>query len=895
MHLYRLPILQRTITPFKKYGWQKILLPLFLLLGLAGQALHIKGGWIYYTYLGPVGNNEHRYLVNLKVYRDCATPNPGQNDTQINFSVYTGGTTFYRDFPAPLTKTYPIRKTSYSECVNPKPEVCYVILEYETEIVLPAAAGGYTLSFQRCCRINGIVNVLQPSNTLGNTYSVTIPGTATLPTGFANSSPQFNLNDTVLVCYSSPITLDYGAIDNDKDSLDYYFIEAYIGADQGNPNPQRAAPPPYGSLPYAPGYSPGNPFGTNLKIDNRTGLITGRTPSVTGEFVLAVGVDEYRNGKKIATTRKELHVNVANCAIAAAQLPVRITSCDGFTVQFENLSSSPAVLSYYWDFGVKSRTDDTSVFAVPQYTYPDTGIYTAKLVVNKGSTCSDSATTEVRVFPGFFPAFASSGSCYLNDFVFSDQSTTRYGKINYWRWDFGNTAVTNDTSLLRNPVYRYPGIGNYTASLIVASDKGCIDTISAMQVVTDKPNLKLGFRDTLICSIDTLQLVAIGSGTFQWTPTANLLNPASATPLVFPKNTTYYFVTLTENGCTGTDSVKVNVINSVSLDAGPDTTLCLTDPVTMRPVTNGLYFNWQPASIFAGNTLRNAVATPVAAITRVQVTASVGKCRAVDSLILRTVPYPQVNAGNDTIICYADTVLLRGSTNGSTYAWSPTALVKNPAQLSTLATPLQTTTFVLTVTDNKGCPKPVTDNVLVTVRPRVVVNAGNDTTVVYNQRLQFNATSTAGLFSWSPTTGLSNPTIANPVAVYTAGTIADGSDLIRYTVTARTPEGCAASDDIVVRVFKTAPSIFVPNAFTPNGDGLNDLIKPVLAGIQRLEFFRIYNRYGELVFETRESGKGWDGRIQGQLQASNAYVYQVKAIDYQGETIFNKGTFVLIR
>jgi gliding motility-associated-like protein len=315
----------------------------------------------------------------------------------------------------------------------------------------------------------------------------------------------------------------------------------------------------------------------------------------------------------------------------------------------------------------------------------------------------------------------------------------------------------------------------------------------------------------------------------------------------------------------------------------------------MRPVTNGLYFNWQPSSIFANNTVRNAVATPVAAITRVQVTASVGKCSSTDSLTLRTVPYPQVNAGNDTIICYADTVFLRGSTNGIAYAWSPPALVQNPAQLSTIASLTQTTTFTLTATDNKGCPKPASDNVVVTVRPRVVVNAGNDTTVVYNQRLQFNATATAGGFSWTPSTALSNPNISNPVAVYTAAAIADGSEFIRYTVTASTPEGCAASDDIVVRIFKTVPTVFVPNAFTPNADGLNDVIRPVLAGIQRLEFFRIYNRYGELVFETRESGKGWDGRVKGQLQAGNAYVYQVKAIDYQGETIFNKGTFVLIR
>jgi len=98
-----------------------------------------------------------------------------------------------------------------------------------------------------------------------------------------------------------------------------------------------------------------------------------------------------------------------------------------------------------------------------------------------------------------------------------------------------------------------------------------------------------------------------------------------------------------------------------------------------------------------------------------------------------------------------------------------------------------------------------------------------------------------------------------------------------------------------VKVFKTPADIFVPTGFTPNGDGRNDVIRPVLVGIKSLTYFRVYNRWGQLVFNTSQAGKGWDGTVGGTLQATDNFVYMVQAIDYTGKTIFKKGDFVLIR
>jgi gliding motility-associated-like protein len=100
-------------------------------------------------------------------------------------------------------------------------------------------------------------------------------------------------------------------------------------------------------------------------------------------------------------------------------------------------------------------------------------------------------------------------------------------------------------------------------------------------------------------------------------------------------------------------------------------------------------------------------------------------------------------------------------------------------------------------------------------------------------------------------------------------------------------------DTIHIKVFKTLPDIFVPNAFAPSGR--NRLLRPVAVGISKLEYFRVYNRWGQLVFQAIEAGKGWDGTINGKLQDGGTYVWMVQGKDYTGKTVSKKGTAVLLR
>jgi gliding motility-associated-like protein len=304
--------------------------------------------------------------------------------------------------------------------------------------------------------------------------------------------------------------------------------------------------------------------------------------------------------------------------------------------------------------------------------------------------------------------------------------------------------------------------------------------------------------------------------------------------------------------------------------------------------SDGLKFLWSPPATIGNPNIINPMAAP-AGTTTYTVTASIGHCNATDDVIVTTVPYPGANAGADTVICFGTTAQLNGSIVASTFSWSPVATLTNANTLSPIATPAGTTAYVLTVLDNIGCPKPNRDTVLVKVLPKINAFAGGDTAVVVGQPLQFHATGGVG-YLWSPSTWLNKSDIPDPVAIYN-----EEIENIRYKVDVFNEANCVDSAFVSVKIFKTKPQVFVPTAFTPDGDGKNDMFRPIAVGITRIEYFRVYNRWGQLVFSTTVNGKGWDGKIGGKDQGSGTFVWLVRGADFTGKTFFAKGTVTLIR
>lgn len=858
-------------------------------------AEHITGGEMYYTFKGMSGSN-YEYIVTLKLYRDCFSAG-AQLDASAAIGIFnrTTNALIYNEL-IPRTKTERLQLNSPGPCITNAPVVCYEVGYYEFTISLPASVNGYTVAYQRCCRINGINN-LSSSGSQGATYVADIPGTSVLPAAPENNSAKFIGEDTVIVCGGYPFTYSFAAEDPDAtDQLSYSFCEAYLGGGQGggtgglnSPSPNPPANPPYRSVNYSFPYNSSAPLGQAVTINPSTGLISGTAPA-EGIYVVTVCVNEIRNGKVIATQRKDLQIKAGGCDIAKAQLNPEYISCDGFTMTFSNLSNSPMISSYYWEFGDpgSGAANNFSTSKSPTHTYSTAGDYTIKLVTNRNQECSDSTTAIVRVWPGFFPDFIATGVCLINPVQFTDRTTTNYGVVDKWRWDFGQTNSIEDTSNIRNPIWTYADTGTKNVRFIVGNSKGCLDTIFKAIKILDKPPITLAFRDTLICVPDNVQLQASGSGIFSWTPVTNMVNANTATPTVNPTTTTTYSVQLDEQGCINADTVRVRVVRVVTTRAMRDTTICLTDSVQLNITSDGLQHAWTPAASLNDATLQNPVAFPPGT-TNYQVLARIGSCTATENIIVTTVPYPAANAGSDTIICYSTPAYLNGSHDGNSFSWSPAGTLTNSNTLNPVAYPIRTTEYVLSSLDNKGCPKPGYDTVLVTVLPKIQPFAGNDTLVVVGQPLQLNAAGGVS-YLWSPPTGLNSTTIKSPVGVY-----GQEVDSIRYMVQVFNEAGCSDSAFISVTVFKTNPYVFVPSAFTPNGDGLNDVIRPIAVGVQQIKYFRIFNRWGQMVFNTTTNEHGWDGKIAGTPQGSNVFVWLVSAIDYVGKPIFLKGTVTLIR
>lgn len=873
-----------------------VIVILCISISLICHAGHIAGGEVYYKYLGPGASaNSDRYEITLRLFRECnPPPSPGGLMTapmpdfaRIGIFTNSGTSSLVVSLDVNRSDLSQILLGTPSPCIVNAPEVCYQVGSFTFQRDLPVTSDGYVISFQTCCRTNGIANI--SGATVGATYAAEIPGTSILSTG-KNTSAIFSLKDTTLICKNVKFKLDFGATDNDGDSLSYSFCSAYNGGNTINSTPVTPTTPPYGVINYATPFSGNQPLGSPVTIDPKTGIISGTSPAA-GSYVINVCVSEYRNGNLITVHRKDFTLKIGDCTLAAAELPQPGYSafCKSFTSTFENLSTASNITGYAWDFqDPGSGANKTSTQPRPSHTFSDTGTYIIKLVVQSTGGCVDSTTSFVRVYPGFTPDFAYIGSCYQTPFQFQDKSITKYGIVNLWKWDFGDISSSTDVSAIKNPVYQYPASGVKNAQLIVGDSKGCLDTITKTVQVRDIPALTLPFKDTLICSIDTLPLQAIGSGTFSWVPNYNIINRNTANPLVYPKTTTSYVVTLNENGCIKQDSIKVNVLDFITVDAGRDTSMCRTDSITLRPTSQALQYSWSPAAGLNNTKIKNPVASPVSNITYL-VIANLGKCQDKDSVRIRVSPYPLANAGVDTTICFGNRTQLQGSITGSAFTWSPDNTLQNANTLTPVARPALTTRYVLTVFDSLACPKPTRDSVTIKVVPRVLAFAGNDTTVVANQPLQLNATGGAS-YAWSPTTAMNDGNIANPVV-----TLGLSADSITYRVRVSTPEGCFANDDIHVTVFKTGPEIFVPSAFTPNKDGLNDILKPIAVGIKSLNHFRIYNRWGQLIFSTTELNRGWNGTLKGIEQATGTFVYTAEATDYLGNLLRRKGTVVLIR
>lgn len=473
-----------------------------------------------------------------------------------------------------------------------------------------------------------------------------------------------------------------------------------------------------------------------------------------------------------------------------------------------------------------------------------------------------------------------------------------------------------------------------TGGVITAHEiNGCADLRATINVSTNPPTIAGQVNsDNTVCTGTNNTVLTLGGSVgnilnwlssndgINWAAIPNTLNTYTAQNLV---QTTQYRARVQNGSTCRIDTSAAAIISVDPKSTGgvlspANTNVCLgentVNTLTLSGIT-GSVLNWQQSTDNLNWNdfipVKNDTSYIINSINQTTYFRSIlksGVCPADTSAVAAikfiNVPFPDARISPDmAAICVGHSTPLQAIINrGTNYTWSNSGTLSNqgsgtvgslPFVINAIAAPSRTTDYILSVT-NSGCPNSLKDTFHVDVSPRIIVYAGNDTAVVANQPLQLNATVNfpeANNFSWRPATGLNFTNISNPVAMLNTSM----GESIMYIVRATDPAGCYGEDNIIVTIFKTGPDIFVPTAFTPNGDGLNDLILPICIGIKQLNYFRLFNRWGQLVFSTKQIGKGWDGRINGMIQGTNNYVFMAEGVDYNGNTIFKKGNIALIR
>lgn len=354
-----------------------------------------------------------------------------------------------------------------------------------------------------------------------------------------------------------------------------------------------------------------------------------------------------------------------------------------------------------------------------------------------------------------------------------------------------------------------------------------------------------------------------------------------------------YTINVRDNlGCTTSFTTTVLLGSNFTMTPQTDPTICEGTSTQLQLVSNATQYSWTPSIGLSDTTIYNPVANPTVT-TQYFVTATLGRCSGIDTVIVNVNAAPIPNAGPDGFICFGQNYQLQGS-GGTVYQWTPDTYLSSTSIANPVSTPTKDITYTLSIlTDVNGCASLTTDQVYIDVTPPIKVKTFPFDTIGYSgdqfQLLAVPSDTDVVNYTWTPSTGLSDPRIANPIV-----TLGANGDVIQYQVITSTIAGCRGEGYVTVRVYK-GPDIYVPTGFTPNSDGRNDRFLPIPVGIKSLNYFRVFNRWGQMVFSTNRLHDGWDGKISGTDQPSGVYVWMIEAVTNDNRVVTKKGTVTLVR
>jgi gliding motility-associated-like protein len=520
--------------------------------------------------------------------------------------------------------------------------------------------------------------------------------------------------------------------------------------------------------------------------------------------------------------------------------------CLPLTVSLTSTSFSPSLLSYYWNIG-NGGPGTTSPNYTAGGTYTNTGVFTITLTASTTAGCSSTKTKTIKVFnpKADFELLPADKKL----FCFGDPITVNFknrtAEESYWQWDFGDNTVqpilNSNFTLIHShaPVFFPEQSNGILTVLLTAYSSG---SPAACKSIATK----------------TVQIIRV--------------NPDFKRNLEVSEKDWAHCLGLRDNFSNLTRSNSSNSLAlTYSWEFGNGSSSQMASPSYKYPVA-GQY----TVSLKADDPLTG--------------------CKNVTVKNMTIFPLPVANFTLKDLSCPDSAFVIEGSGSPGISGTLSGTLLPSPGSFSfsnintfsLVTSAKQSTTYSLTVRDENDCESnPVYRDILIQKEPRKI---NWDTTIVVGQQASLNAYSGSNFtYTWTPE--ISNLNCLNCYNPVSSSTV----DITYSVVVTDHPLGCFETTNTFRIKILPKSSLDVPTAFTPNGDGVNDIIYADGWGIKKLIYFRIYDRWGQLLFETEDLKIGWDGRYQGVIQNIETYVYQVEAENYLNERINKSGTFKLIR
>lgn len=885
----------------------------------SSHAAHIVGGDMWYDYVG--GNNYKFYIA---LYRDCNTLTGAPYDNPLPIGVFNSANQRIMDVNVPFPGSVTLPVIFNNPCVQAPTGICTERAIYTVTLNLPPIVGGYQVAYQRCCRQPSILNLANAPGE-GITLLTRVPGIETGAT--VNSSPRFTNYPPLAICNNDELNFNHAAADPDGDQLVYSLITPFGGASSANPAPNPIPNPPYNLVGWEVGFNAAAPLGpgSSISINPTTGQLLA-SPNLLGLYVVGIRVDEYRNGIFIGGNTRDFLFTVINCVISLqAILPDQQDLatfqgyCNGLTVDFEN--NSYGATNYSWDFGVPGIATDVSTQVEPSYTYPASGTYYATLVANPGWPCTDTAIMEVVIDNTFIVSFTATDSVCFDghsiDFVGTASPSIVPGQVSTYAWDFSNNATPQSSTNLsiNGVVYSQPGIYPVTLSGVRGE---CIADTTLNVTIYEPPVANFSLPSDYECEGQTINFTSTSTASvnFIWdfgdpTTTADvsaLSNPSYT--YAGPGTYTIQLIAGSTGSCYDTVSFTYQIYQDLLMSMSHPDSLCITNnsfdfigtvsgPAGITSYAWDLGANATPQFVSGTDALGINFSTPGNQI--VQLTGSYLNClKSITGNIFiykePTIDF-SLDPGNQCAPFTAQFIDLSASDTPIQYAWDfgdgAISTVQNPSHIYTIPGVYPIT---LGISTNKGCIAnlSLTQSDLVDVKPRpvsVFTTSTEQTDICHPEVIFIDQSTGASIISYIPD---DNEAFANnvpPVFAYQYQS-SGYKDVIQIV---QNEYGC--EDRSSNRLYIEPFTVYIPNAFTPDGDQYNNNWSPVVALNSQEWHLIIYDRWGEKLWESFNQNAGWDGFYKGRKMQQGVYGYTLRYVSCGLEDKYNTvtGHFSLLK